>query len=186
VGHEIDFTLCDFAADVRAETPSGAAELISSHYVAWRERLERSGEVLESLIEDSLARAVEKLQHARSRLRLLTPHAAVERSYLKLDDLGNRLNAALRNSTQERRERLGNVRSRLQAASPEKRVQNDSQRLLAMWKRLESVSPASVLKRGFVIVRDAGGHPVSRAKTISSGQLLVNEFHDGSVRVRSE
>jgi exodeoxyribonuclease VII large subunit len=186
VGHEIDFTLCDFAADVRAETPSGAAELISSNYVAAAERMGRAGEIMAELTEGAVARAREKLDHARSRLRLLSPAAAIEHNHLRLDDLGNRLGAALRSVVQLRREALGTARARLATASPEKRVQQESHRLLSLWKRLESASPASVLKRGYAIVRNAEGRPVARAKGLKPGQPLVNEFHDGSVRVRTE
>lgn len=186
VGHEIDTTLCDYAADVRAETPSGAAELISSHFVATRERLEGANRGLVDAVETAVARATDRLDHARSRLRLLAPTAVIESSHLRLDDLGNRLSAALRSSVQERRETLAAARARLTAASPEKRVQLESHRLLALWKRLESASPPSVLKRGYAIVRDESGKPVARAKGLKSGQPLVNEFHDGKVRVRTE
>jgi exodeoxyribonuclease VII large subunit len=186
VGHEIDFTLCDFAADVRAETPSGAAELISSNYRDWTERLGRAGETLVGVTDAAVARAREKLDHARSRLRLLSPAGVIEQNHLRLDDLGNRLASAWRAGVQGRRERLAAARARLGAASPEKRVQVESHRLLALWKRLESASPASVLKRGYAIVRDADGRPVARAKDITPGQPLVNEFHDGRVRVRAD
>jgi exodeoxyribonuclease VII large subunit len=186
VGHEIDFTLCDFAADVRAETPSGAAELISSHYVACTERLRGLRDTMETVAEDTIARAQQTLAHARSRLRLLSPKAGIERNYLRLDDLGNRLRAALRASMQSRRELLTAASRRLQTASPSRRVEVESHRLLALWKRLESASPASVLKRGYAIVRDADGRPVHRASEIVAGQALVNEFHDGKVNVRAE
>jgi exodeoxyribonuclease VII large subunit len=186
VGHEIDYTLCDFAADVRAETPSGAAELISSQYLACRERLSRAGESMAATTAAAAERAAERLDHARSRLRLLSPATAIEQNHLRLDDLGNRLGSALRSAVQGRREMLAGHRARLAAASPEKRVQQESHRLLALWKRLESASPASVLKRGYAIVRDAAGRPVARAKGLKPGQSLVNEFHDGSVRVRTE
>jgi exodeoxyribonuclease VII large subunit len=186
VGHEIDFTLCDFAADVRAETPSGAAELISSHYVASTDRLRVLAESMENVVDDSVARAREKLDHARSRLRLLSPQAGIERNHQRLDELGTRLRAALRVSVQMRRESLKAVRRRIETASPERRVQLESHRLLALWKRLESASPQSVLNRGYALVRDAAGRPVSRAAAIASGQSLVTEFHDGQVKVRAE
>ena len=186
VGHEIDYTLCDFAAAVRAETPSGAAELISSRYVACAERVDRAGESLAGVTDTALARAREELDHARSRLRLLSPAAAIEQNHLRLDDLGNRLGAALRAAVQLKRESLAGTRARLTATSPGKRVQLESHRLLSLWKRLESASPASVLKRGYVIVRDAAGRPVARAAGVQPGQPLVNEFHDGQVRVRAE
>ncbi|HEX7631676.1 MAG TPA: exodeoxyribonuclease VII large subunit [Lacunisphaera sp.] len=186
VGHEIDTTLCDYAADVRAETPSGAAELISSHYVATRDRLEEAARAMTDTMEAAWSRASDRLDHARSRLRLLAPTAVIEQNFLRLDDLGNRLRGALRSAVQTQRESLGTARARLAAASPEKRVQLESHRLLALWKRLESASPASVLQRGYAIVRDETGKPVSRAKNLKPGQSLVNEFHDGKVRVRTE
>ena len=186
VGHEIDFTLCDFAADVRAETPSGAAELISSNYLAATERVSRAAEGLVEQLDLALAQGRERLDHARSRLRLLSPAAGIEQNHLRLDDLRNRLGSALRASVQLRRESLGTARARLAATSPEKRVQQESHRLLALWKRLESASPQSVLKRGYAIVHDEQGRPVSRAKGIKAGSSLVNEFHDGKLRVRVE
>ncbi len=96
VGHEIDFTLCDFAADVRAETPSAAAELISSNFVACGERAARAARSLGATLAARVEQAGERLDHARSRLRLLTPSALIERGWLRLDDLSNRRLAALR------------------------------------------------------------------------------------------
>lgn len=186
VGHEIDFTLCDFVADVRAETPSAAAELISSSYLDASERVTRAAEGLVEQLDLVLAQGRERLDHARSRLRLLSPAAGIEQNHLRLDDLRNRLGSALRVSVQLRRESLGTARARLTATSPEKRVQQESHRLLALWKRLESASPQSVLKRGYAIVRDEQGRPVSRAKGVKPGSSLVNEFHDGKLRVRVE
>ncbi len=186
VGHEIDYTLCDFAADARAETPSGAAELISSQHLSCLERLERAGESIDALLVARLEQAAQQLDHLRSRLRLLSPVALIEQNHLRLDDLRNRLAAALRDSVQLNRQALNGARIRLATASPEKRVQHESHRLLALWKRLESASPKSVLKRGYAIVRDEAGRPVSRAQGLQSGQPLVNEFHDGKVRVRTE
>ncbi|HTL67688.1 MAG TPA: exodeoxyribonuclease VII large subunit [Lacunisphaera sp.] len=186
VGHEIDYTLCDFAAAVRAETPSAAAELISSRFLDCRDRLERAGGALFDHAASALRRSGERLDHVRSRLRLLSPVAAIEQYQLRLDDFTNRLAAALRAGVQDRRERLAGQRARLAATSPAKRVQLESHRLLALWKRLESASPASVLKRGFVIARDADGRPIARAGGIAPGQMLVNEFHDGRVRTRVE
>jgi exodeoxyribonuclease VII large subunit len=186
VGHEIDYTLCDFAADVRAETPSGAAELISSQYLSCLERLDNAGGNLDDLAATRLQHARQQFDHVRSRLRLLSPVAAVEQNHLRLDDLRNRLAAALRDSVQQGRQSLTAARARLAAVSPEKRVQLESHRLLALWKRLESASPQSVLKRGYAIMRDEQGRPVPRAKGLQAGQPLVGEFHDGKVRVRVE
>jgi exodeoxyribonuclease VII large subunit len=186
VGHEIDFTLCDFAADVRAETPSAAAELISSHFVAHTERTVAAAEAIVGAVEHAVARADERLDHARSRLRLLSPAMRIEQNYLKLDDLANRLPSALQGAVHRQRHRLSEVRSLLVQHSPEKRVQFESHRLLALWKRLQAVSPKSVLNRGFVILRDETGQPVPKRKMVKGGQRLTAEFGDGTAEVRAE
>ncbi len=186
VGHEIDFTLCDFAADLRAETPSAAAELITSHFVAALERVRQADAALLALTTGALRTARAELEHATSRLRLLSPAAQVEQGYLRLDDLANRLAAGLRHSTQVRRERLGQLRAALAERSPERRVQIESHRLLALWKRLQGASPASVLNRGFAIMKDAAGRPVTRRAGIAPGTGLTAEFADGTLPVRSE
>lgn len=186
VGHEIDFTLCDFAADVRAETPSAAAELVSSHFVACAERALQAGAAMGDTAEQALARARERLDHARSRLRLLSPAAQVEQGWLRLDDSSNRLGAAMRLALQGRRQRLSERRAAFELRSPETRVQRESHRLLSLWKRLQAASPASVLNRGFVILRDERGQPVPRRAGVSAGQRLTAEFGDGSLPVRAE
>ena len=186
VGHEIDFTLCDFAADVRAETPSGAAELISSNFLEGAERAGRAGETMAAAAEGAIDRARERLDHARSRLRLLSPADLIEQGYLRLDDLANRLAAALRATVQQRSQQLGEVRARLAQASPETRVQLGSHQLLSLYKRLQAASPASVLNRGFAIVRDEAGRPIARRAAVRRGQRLSTEFSDGSVQVRAE
>ncbi len=186
VGHEIDFTLCDFAADVRAETPSGAAELISSHFIACAERAERAGKALGESLERTLVRSVERLDHARSRLRLLTPSAMIERGWLRLDDCSNRLGAALRAAVQAPRQRLADARSRLERASPSLRLQLANERLRGLARRLEGASAASVLNRGFAVVRDEKGAPVTRRRQVKPGQQLAAEFADGAVGVRAD
>jgi exodeoxyribonuclease VII large subunit len=181
VGHEIDFTLCDFAASVRAETPSAAAELISSQFVAQVERLQRAQTALERLIDSGTETKAQRLEHAKSRLRLLSPAAYIERGYLRMDDLANRLSASLGRNTQLRREMLQRIATRLAQRSPELRVQFESHRLLALWKRLQSASPQSVLNRGFAMVTDARGQPVPRGSALAAGQAIEVHFADGKV-----
>lgn len=186
VGHEIDFTLSDFAADVRAETPSAAAELISSHFVEALERVEQAGEDLRAELFGTVEAAQGRLEHASSRLRLLSPTGQVEQGFLRIDDYANRLTSALSSQLQDRRHQLVTTRADLARHSPEARVQQESQNLLSLWKRLQSVSPASVLQRGFAIVRDEQGKPLPRKAGIASGQKLQTEFGDGTLPVQVE
>lgn len=179
VGHETDVTLCDFAADLRAETPSAAAELISSRFLDCAERVTRAADRLRREVEAGATMARRRLDHAASRLRLLTPAALVERGYLRVDDQRNRLEAALHRSVRERRHALTRLAAELARVSPEMRVRLESQRLLGLWKRLQAASPASVLNRGFAIVRDEAGQPVMRRRGLAAGAHVSAEFADG-------
>ena len=189
VGHEIDFTLCDFAADVReAETPSAAAELIRPAILSPApSALDQAAAALAaSRGARQTTRAGERLDHARTRLRLLTPAAQVERGWLRLDDAANRLASALKAAVHAPRRRLAEARTRLDRASPELRLPLAAHRLLALRKRLEAASPASVLNRGFALVRDERGRPVSRRAALRPGQRLAAEFADGAAPMRVE
>ncbi|HKB91168.1 MAG TPA: exodeoxyribonuclease VII large subunit [Opitutaceae bacterium] len=186
VGHEIDFTLCDFAADVRAETPSAAAELISSLFLDGFKRAHIAYESLHGAVEDFLERGRDRFDQDRNRMRLLSPGAQIERGFLRLDDLTNRLSSALRHSAQIRLQSFTALQVRYWQCSPERRVELESHRLLALWKRLQSVSPASVLNRGFVIVRDEQGRPVHKKAEVKKGQKLINQFSDGDLNVTAE
>jgi exodeoxyribonuclease VII large subunit len=186
VGHEIDFTLCDFAADVRAETPSAAAELISSNFVACGERAARAARSLGATLEARVEQAGERLDHARSRLRLLTPSALVERGWLRLDDLSNRRLAALRAALRTARQQLADRAAALARVAPDHRIPLARQRLDSLGKRLQSASPRSVLNRGFALIRDERGQPVVRRAEVRPGQRVAAEFADGTAPLRAE
>lgn len=185
VGHEIDFTLCDFAADVRAETPSAAAELISSRFVACAERAGRAQSRIAARVEAGLRAAVDRIAHARSRLRLLSPAAQVERGWLRLDDLTNRKLAALCDGVHAARRRLEEARGRFGQADPGRRLELARQWVDSLGKRLQSASPKSVLHRGYVLLRDAAGKPVVRRAELRPGQALTAEFADGTADLRT-
>jgi exodeoxyribonuclease VII large subunit len=81
---------------------------------------------------------------------------------------------------------LSAAAARLDRASPETRVQIESLRLLSLYKRLQGASPGSVLNRGFAIMRDDKGKPVTRRAGITLGQRLEAEFADGRAPLRAE
>jgi len=186
VGHEIDFTLCDFAADLRAETPSGAAELISSHFVNRADRISRARESLAQTATAQLTHSRDRLASLRNHLRLLSPTTQIEQGYLRLDDISNRLAASLQRATLLKRQQLAAAQTTLAARSPETRIQLASQHLLSLWKRLQATSPASILNRGFVIMRDAEGNPLPRRANVRPAQPLTAQFADAPLRVRAE
>ncbi|MCF3650849.1 exodeoxyribonuclease VII large subunit [Synoicihabitans lomoniglobus] len=186
VGHEIDFTLSDFVADVRAETPSGAAELLSSSHGEMKERVTTAGAALREALGDGVVLARDRLAGVRSRLRLLTPRGQIEQGWLRRDDLANRLGAALQRALVLKQTAWREKRQALASHSPQRRVEFESHRLLALWKRLQAASPESVLKRGFVIMRDDQGRPVLRKASLQPNARYEAEFADGKVELRTQ
>lgn len=186
VGHEIDFTLSDFAADCRAETPSGAAELLSSGYRDMQERLDRAAETLLSGISLTLRDRRREWTGLRDRLRLLTPRSQVEQGWQRRDELANRLRSGLSNSLRYARQRLLSSRAAWRSCDPQRQVERESQQLLSLWKRLQSVSPQATLRRGFSFVRDESGKPVVSRTEVRPGSRYEIEFADGRRAVRSD
>ena len=157
VGHETDFTLCDFAADLRAPTPSAAAELCTPDWQEELQRVSSARERMAQLVKD-------EIENARMALDVLTTTAAghhpknlVDQQYQKLDLLVNRMQTQMRHQLQLRRERFG-----VQAA------------------RLNALSPLRVLGRGYAVVyKDEKA--VSKAEAISRGDSVRVRMADGEL-----
>lgn len=208
VGHEIDFTLTDFAADVRAETPSAAAELISSAFVRCDERFRFAHQSLDALAARLLTEMKRQVEACGNHLRLLSPRQRIEQNHLRLDEMANRLDRAAQDGIGARERALGRLRERLQEHSPISRMKVARQglkatadrfqragkvllevrgeRLQQVEKRLQSASPQSVLHRGFVLMRDARGQPVPRRETVRTSDRLTATFADGDLPLRVE
>jgi len=208
VGHEIDFTLCDFAADVRAETPSAAAELVTSGFLDYLERLRQAENGLDEEARNYLRSRRDRLRLFGAQLSASSPQVRLEKAWLQLDDVHNRLERSMRAQITARRESLAELRTRLASVSPaprlarmrdrlsglEERLRKDTARVLALRsqrlgqlrERLEALGPDSVLKRGFVIIRDLDGKPVTRRRALGVDARVVAQFHDGDVRLRTD
>jgi exodeoxyribonuclease VII large subunit len=163
VGHETDVTLADLAADVRAPTPSVAAELVIPDASARQAQAER-------LWRRIATRAREALEGRRR--RLVAAHRLVERRAppAKL--------AARRQELDESRRRVDRAMARLVPAR--------RQRLVAQWRRLEALSPLKVLGRGYAIVEGADGRVRASAATLRPGERARLRMRDGRANVTVE
>lgn len=208
VGHEIDFTLCDFAADVRAETPSAAAELITSGYLDCVERLRLATTDMDRAVGRAFDQGRSALESAGRHLTAVSPSARMERGHLQVDDCSNRLASAVRFSMQALRQQLNDNAGRLRQCSPEPLVTRMSDRVKSLAGRFErecglafekkksvlsslearllAVDPESVLRRGYVILRDEEGKPVVSSGSVIPGKRFKGQFHDGEVPLRAE
>ncbi len=157
VGHQTDFTLCDFAADRRAETPTAAAELIVSGQIKLRERLR--------LLASELARH--------------SPKAKLQSHYQDLDLLNERLDGAAQELIAGHRHRLSELRSELHRLSPKARLSVAREKLNQLGKRLQSAGFDSILARGYSIVRTADGTVITHSQAVTPGRKLRLKFADG-------
>jgi exodeoxyribonuclease VII large subunit len=207
VGHETDTTLIDFAADLRAPTPTAAAEKavpVRAELIATLVDLEArlGGAVLRGLEDrgNRLGHLFRALPHPRrvmedcarrlderaERLERALP-ALVERRAMDLERLDTRLGHALKTvktvqmaALDKGRLRLDQLASRLGPAMT-RQLTERAMRLDNQAKLLDSYSYRSVLARGFVVLRDAHGQPLIRAADIQPGQAVAAEFADGTV-----
>jgi exodeoxyribonuclease VII large subunit len=204
VGHEVDFTIADFVADLRAPTPSGAAELVVPDQAEWlrglaasaaklsvamRRRLEEQAQTLDWLAKRlgqsspaaTVARQTERLKNARLRMALAMRHGvgAAER---RAEQLGARL---LRQSPAQRLERsewqFRGLRERLGRAGQQP-VLALGQRLALAARALHSVSPLATLDRGYAIVSDPQSKRVLHdVSSIAAGDRIRARLAHGSL-----
>ena len=181
VGHEIDFSISDFVADLRAPTPSAAEELISPDQQALKQNVALLRVRLEQRSLALLQQLSQKLDHLAHRLRQQHPGQRLAQHRKILQQARQRLLLAGTRIVPQRRQHLQELGRRLmqsgQRIVPERRLilQNLS-------RTLNAVSPLPTLARGYAIVMDAqSGTAISSVKTISPDQALITQLHDGQI-----
>ncbi len=182
VGHEIDFTLSDFAADFRAETPSAAAEWITSA----RQEYVDAAEQLKSRLIVGTERQIERKSHQLSllgsHLKHQHPRNRLDQAALRLDDLQGRLGQTLLSSLQLNHQKLELLKSRYTGIRPETRLKHCSESLRQLKLRLVNNSHQSALKRGYAIVRSCDQNVLSDASNIKAGDAFLVEMRDATFK----
>jgi exodeoxyribonuclease VII large subunit len=182
VGHEIDFTIADFVADLRAATPSAAAEIITQHFVASREFVAGAATLLQRAARRSLDSAAENFAAAAARLARLHPRRRLDESLQRLDDLQSGLLRNLKNAARGRSLVLDNVAGRFLRAKPANAIKLRREVLRQWERRLHSLGPEQVLARGYSITMDAATGKVLRdVATVKPGQKLKTRLHKGQI-----
>ncbi len=164
VGHETDFTIADFAADLRAPTPSAAAELAVPDQAELRRSIRTRQERLRAALAQRLDDARRAVEQQRRALRRLSPRARLDAHRQQVDDLTRRLEQALRHHLALRRAGLAGLEARLAA-----------------------LSPLATLERGYAIVRRAEDGAVVRSiAQVEPGDALTIRVYDGQFGATAE
>ncbi len=180
VGHETDFTIADFCADLRAPTPTAAAELVAQPRDFWLGALQ----LLAQRLDDGVQRQID-LRHQRldnAAQRLGRPSGSVARQELQLARLAQRMRHGVLLKTQ----RLAQAQQALQAQLPQtlqRSLAGQAQRLEHAALRLELLDPRLVLQRGYALLTDTEGRAVTSVRQAQPGDALRATLADGVVDV---
>ena len=180
VGHETDLTLADFAADLRAPTPTAAAELATAAQVECTSALDTLQSRLVRLMAASLEAHAQRLDGAG--LRLSRPTLALRAQGHRLALLEHRLLGASRQSVPVRASRLAQLAGRLQRSAAAAQG-GRGECLRSLQARLDALDPRQVLRRGYAWLADARGRPVQSIGQLSVGQPLDAALADGTAQV---
>jgi exodeoxyribonuclease VII large subunit len=176
VGHETDVTLCDLAADLRAPTPTAAAELAAPARDELDDALTARQAALQRLLERSLQNRAQRLDTLA--LRLGQPARALVGQGDKLREMSRRLQRAVQASTGRANDDLPRLAARWQRAATVS-LKGLRQQLDAAAGRLQAHDPRRVLQRGYAWVESADGRPVVSARALQPGQAVRAVWADG-------
>lgn len=180
VGHETDFTLSDFVADFRAETPSAAAEWITSNHLHFLDKWDALQDRLNRALLQHLERGQHRLTLAKAHLMHHHPRNQLDQAQLRLDELQGRLAQTLLTSLRDSRQRLQMAQTRFRSLRPEIQIRHSRENLRQLRLRLINNSHQATLNRGYALIRNEHREVISQAVQIKGQAPFVVEMRDGS------
>ncbi|OLQ92625.1 exodeoxyribonuclease VII large subunit [Vibrio panuliri] len=204
VGHEVDVTIADFVADMRAPTPSAAAELVSRDNSHKAQGLATREQKLFAALRYYFAEQKQSLRQLEHRLDRQHPKQQLQRQSQQLDELDGRLQRAMQRFITQHQQKIERQLHRIQLHSPAKRLSAQQAALARMEQKLldamdrklltsrhqlalaaeklDTVSPLATLKRGYSITQTDQGNVVHSAQDVKTGDTLITRLADGELR----
>lgn len=208
VGHETDVTIADFAADMRAPTPSAAAELVSPDQSRYLQTFSRHQQRLQQIMRGNLQQLAQQLDWLKQGLERHHPLNRIAQQTQELNDLRKQLLQNWQYFFSQQQHQLERIANRLHNASPQRHIAQQSQQIAALRHRLlqslpqqlahkrqqlaalsrtlHAVSPLQTLGRGYAIVSDSQGNTLTDSQQVNAGDSLQIRLHHGRIMGRVE